>query len=925
MPHGKRKGRQTNKSKKGHARHTNNPGNRNGSHASAEGSKNMGPAPTFGETLHGGMYGFNGVDEQGKQALRKNYKSIYTRYKEATGRFFQYMIDETPESIYGGVNCNRIKPSVNTLILAAEWMADQNYTIDPDILKCLKISIRMRSRVADSVFGGGDHGHKHLLDILRYCWSVLIALPRENREIRDELDDREPLDSNQFSVFEEEEVDEEDVDNVREDIFPSNPVPRPELESEPLSLEELLQSDDRNDAMLFVTTLNKYMGYVANTYGGLVEYKQKYGEKGLVGKLIECASSTNMIIQHVQQLEMDLIAHHEYMSTPHRVLSVIVMPPLAKHVADIMRDHASKNDCCTERDIFVFLGDCLEYQSDDKRNKKKEDTLFPEFCKKFEVDEDGTAAIIAEIQAIAIARRSQVPDARRSQVPDGNKMKFHDEVHGKAEKTGEQLQETHQWLSDLEFIGGDRDILNTIRLLQTFASVARDVSKDANCTPSRGMFGPPWCSGQSRKIVGGLNDILMTDMLPKWRMMCLHGILGHSKLPHENEICPLFALMRSFFLNPDESISWSFAFTVHALLTALVETDSVVNDVMTVSRKNFEYFFNIADWANRFQEKVPEFCEPEEDKWKKNVHFLSKLRSFGMPWFGDRATWNPLFGGTVLSYVCLFGNIEIGCASIDCNLQLRICLHLFHALKINGFLREGEIPFLELLHDFFKSSKAIWKGPLPDIGECGYRFWFSLGMNTKQARETSAIAKGSFHQMMRLNATNGSVSLRHRLMNHLNPADVSATFRRICNRDFRDVKDNYTPKERGQRNGTDDCRHHASAIGASIGVRKEQRLLSLHFLACGAVLEKTVCSLAKNLPFVEKYSASLDPRLNKRQGFALLFVRFLLGALDSEIGSPSWDEGEPSAEEAAQILIRCLREERVYTMWCSPMRYFEDP
>ena len=72
------------------------------------------------------------------------------------------------------------------------------------------------------------------------------------------------------------------------------------------------------------------------------------------------------------------------------------------------------------------------------------------------------------------------------------------------------------------------------------------------------------------------------------------------ELAFDREICPLFVLMRSFFLNLDKSISWSFAFSVHALLTALVETDSVVNDVMAVSRKNFQNFFKIVDWANRF-------------------------------------------------------------------------------------------------------------------------------------------------------------------------------------------------------------------------------------------------------------------------------------------------------------------------------------
>lgn len=85
---------------------------------------------------------------------------------------------------------------------------------------------------------------------------------------------------------------------------------------------------------------------------------------------------------------------------------------------------------------------------------------------------------------------------------------------------------------------------------------------------------------------------------------------------------------------------------------------------------------------------------------------------------------------------------------IDCQAQLRITLHLFHALLATGILRRGEVPFLDLLYDNFRNSKAIWEGrTLPKRGEFAQRFWVCFGNNVSDARKLSNDSKRIIREM----------------------------------------------------------------------------------------------------------------------------------------------------------------------------------
>jgi len=62
-------------------------------------------------------------------------------------------------------------------------------------------------------------------------------------------------------------------------------------------------------------------------------------------------------------------------------------------------------------------------------------------------------------------------------------------------------------------------------------------------------MGSPWVPGRSHKI-DDLDELVMSDIMPKLVLMCRKAIIGNTKLPQEDELCPLFVLMRKYVEQP---------------------------------------------------------------------------------------------------------------------------------------------------------------------------------------------------------------------------------------------------------------------------------------------------------------------------------------------------------------------------------------
>jgi hypothetical protein len=613
-------------------------------------------------------------------------------------------------------------------------MAETNHILDHGVLSDLKLSIRLRSRVASSVFGGGDAGHKYFLQVLIYCWPMLNSLPKKKNESKSAAALDEKFDENSFAIL---TIDDGDDVEHDEDIFPTSPVQLPEPLDTPMTITEMLSSEDRSDAIIFLMNLDDLMKAVANQYDTLVKnihFHQREGisSTAMLENLMEAAVTANMAIQQVQQLEMEIQAHHEHLTTPYRLLSTLAFPEIALKVMSIMRKLAGKK--WNERDVTSFLGDCIECHfraQSDRCNKK--DSVVRDFCTMYHVDATGQL----EIEKIFCALRTMVTM----------------EVPIKPEKESEsfiQMQQTlaragatetsHTWIRNMDFIGGDRAIHHTIRLLQSFGPAISGLPLDKKLGTPRGLFGKsPWQAGMSKTIHGDLDELFMCDIIVNWISMYREGILGRVRLPYENEICPLFVKIREYVENPDKTVTWSLAFGVHAMLTGVLTVDRDLDNIMTTSRIIFDHYIGQVTWAI---EHAKDEEEMQKNKaWLHNSSFLLCLENLGLDGFGERMLWNPLCAGTTFSILNYVGNLYFGCALIDCQAQLRISLYLYHGLLINGIIKVGDAPLLDVLFDAFKESKAIWAGSLPQRGELVKRFWICFGMSFNESKRMAEKAK----------------------------------------------------------------------------------------------------------------------------------------------------------------------------------------
>ena len=885
MPHGKKKkgGRPNNKKQKKGAGHGKNV-NRN----SAAGTMASTSSSTAGNLTLTPENALKGVAPsyqdflKDEQPLHESYPTMYSRYKAATNRVFQYMKENSPESIHNN------KITMNTLVTIADWMEENDRPIDPAFLKDLKLAIRMRSRAAKSIFGGGDAGHKHLLTVLVYIWGVSISLQRapvKSKELDKEVQEKLSLGEagitasrNRFEALNDEDIDDEEAD---EEFFPSRRVPRPEPQPEPMSLEELIRSDDRNDISLFLLSMDELMRAVSEQYAAMakqvVAYKrQQVPDSAIIENLMEAAVGTNFAIQQMQQLELDFETQHPHISTPYRMLSTFVFPEIIENITKIAHEHGEKT--CLEKDVSLFLGDCLECSFRTKSDpENKNDVVVEDFCERFKISSTGSS----QIKDIFFGLHRLFI----TEVPISNETEMNELMIAELRKAVPHFG-SHRWIPrDMKFIGGDRAIHHTLRLLQSFGTVVKNTSANAAIIARKGFFGPsPWQSGRSRKIHNDLDELLMADILPQWFLLCRNGILGMAKLPRQNEISALWVCMKNYFDNPTKPVSWSSVFAVHAMLTAISETDKVERDLTYSSKLAFNLFFEQLDRA-RYVKKT-EADSLESQVFERNMTTVEFLRNLGLPVFGDRAIWNPLSGGTIFSYLAIFGNVEAGCCLIDDRAQLRIVLHLYHALRVNNFILRGKIPLLDVLYDAFKNSRAIWEGPLPKKGQFVERFWVSFGSSRGHAAEMAEKSREMMQaaSVSRQNPFGNYRSVR-RKMRPIEPAELATSFRRICNRDFHDVVDNYHTPEQRQRNRGSDYYTFAIQMNDTLdAIEREQQLFALNLPACGVYLEQFVCSLSRIFQW-DKILVSAQAQhsalgTDKRPGVAYMFAQYLLGALD---------------------------------------------
>lgn len=390
--------------------------------------------------------------------------------------------------------------------------------------------------------------------------------------------------------------------------------------------------------------------------------------------------------------------------------------------------------------------------------------------------------------------------------------------------------------------------------------------------------------------------------MPTLINMCHEGLLS-CDLPFQEELLTAFSHVRMFVLHPEQAVSWTFAFTAHAILTSMFEVQGSNHfDLLAkTSKASFEYYFRQLEWAKKMQ---PTTIPQRPPIWDGNIKSLLILQHLPASNFRKTesetllSSWNPFCAGAFLSYIAYYGNLEGGASLIDCVAQLRMNLHLFNALKQAKAIEPDQIELLDWMFDTFKDCKAIWEGPLPTRGQYQTRWWISFGMTARIA------AKMQNEPMTGRTYSNDPT----RKMTPVEPEGVSVSFRRICRRDFKDVVDKYhsaSVRANQSGNGSPIYKFAVRMNDTLDAMDDDERLLVTNLISLGYYLNQFYISLINVLgfmPIVEQFVREAPPEVKqgrrtdfrsvrpgsweasdanmKYQALSYIFAKFVLEPLD---------------------------------------------
>jgi hypothetical protein len=294
-------------------------------------------------------------------------------------------------------------------------------------------------------------------------------------------------------------------------ILPPGAVQRPE-ETGPtrLSLQELIAGSDRMDIILFLSTLDELMQSVSVHYAKLKKFaahiqRDKYPPSIMIEQAMEAAVATNFAIQQVASLEQLFVADHPHLSTVYRVLANLVLVEVVMELTKVVSKKSPIAEEFTEKHAVEFLGDALECafrNASDPQNRQG--SLMQEFLDRWRISEERATSRepAAEMTEEAISRmfdslstESLPEDITVRQLFEAVDALAKIEVPLYAEQScsfrqafGRTGPKSHSWFPHLAYIGKNRSITHTIRLLQGLSNVIGP--QQGLLIARKGMFGP---------------------------------------------------------------------------------------------------------------------------------------------------------------------------------------------------------------------------------------------------------------------------------------------------------------------------------------------------------------------------------------------------------------------------------------------------
>lgn len=717
-------------------------------------------------------------------------ESPYKRYKRATQRFREGLRSLVKLPV----------GSVDELLDAVDKIAESALPVQQSIVSDLEFAIRIRQRVS-RLFPVADEGHLYFIKALEYCRLQLKDLVVVADTAEGTTDDTK---KNVFDVFFVDEVEDDGEEAGEQNEAAALPRRRP---APPPSLEDLEQeledSDLRFQIMLYFSTLDALMRQVSNEYKGLKEAmmaSSKCPMEAHLSELMRCTQVANTAMTFVNFLEQEFLCENPSFDTSYRMLAPLVFPKNIAQIHHLVVKHSrTKSSSTLTKDIQLLVGDIMdkafrwEYPPTIK--------LRNQFCKKYKVND-----LILEWPLRAIYYLSIWECPVFEQVAELPKFLIHTPKIYEVVGNGRP----HKFLPHLEFVGGNNSIIQTVRLLQTWIPQYQPAMR-FNATFAA-KFRQWDDDTQLARYTSDLNVFLLRDFLPHYVDVCLFSLLGGKTMPLLHETMPLVQNIQhhlsianekeKFRIKKDKPIPFSLAFSIHCVLTALVQIqgNSHVHKLGAAAKKTFNRFYDqlekISDKPGF--DKVLGLEEAEKALTFGDVPDVmpAYIRQNGMlkrPESREPTLWNPLTAGMWLLHTSFLGNLTVGINSLDNFSQLKFILQLHHAFLREGVYKEGRILFLDQLLKYAGSVKSLFEGPLPEKGESCKRMMIAAGMPPKDAQRNLELLQNELKYLKdpknkeKMLILAGSTA-PHRFMVTLRAEMFLPSYRRCIKGDFDDVK-----------------------------------------------------------------------------------------------------------------------------------------
>jgi hypothetical protein len=810
-------------------------------------------------------------------------ESFYVRYKKCTQRFKDALQAMVPSSIFQS-------DTVSDLMTAAEYVAENDLTVERRLLKDLKFAIRVRQQVAEHTYFGGDDGHGHFITVLLYCWSLLAPKQRrQSTKCASDFESDEHSLLNRFAGLSTEDKTDEEEEDL--DDLPLGPVPRPqETGPKRLSLQELMNGTDRADSIVFLMTLDELMQFNAMHFASVKSTLESSETNNcapdkLLSQLMQASVATNASIQQVALLEQVFIHDYPHLNTVYRLLANLVLVDYVQALTRLVSEKSPIAAQFSEKHAIEFLGDIMQraFQAVINPEESNPGEVVCEFYQRWQFDEVPASALMRdsgdvlptdlEMEQMLVFRI--VVDVIRLAMTEAPLVERTTELAGGIPKR------SHCWLNDSTYIGQNRSITHTIRLLQVFSLWIRSFDGKLFQVFKR----RPWIVGQSwsdpvapvPRIQVEMDALLMADILPALANSCYKGGLAWD-LPYSEEAMPVFSQIKTFIKYPEGAVTWSLAFAMHSLLTAVFEVQGSghLSVLAEASCAAFKHYIHQLEWLADESSTTTTVLPP---LWEKRIRVLLNLLKLlvGSPARHTEAqemlfAWNPLCAGTILSYVAYFGSMIRGSYVIDSAAQLRATLHLYNALIQAGAIKRGQLELLDWIFDTCLGSKAVWEGPLPERGQYETRFWLVHGVKAELARKFQDVLLSS-KKNIELDRNKTPFSFDR----------LSRSFRRICLRDYSitvSAHSDARPRRAGIKFVT--ISEFAACVDATLDAMKDdERLLSTNVATLSYYLNDFYMGLFKRFRVMPIAKELLEGTRALHPFLALQFADRILRPLDN--------------------------------------------